>query len=146
MIYTIGHGNRLFSAFIDLLTNYKIAYLIDVRSVPYSNWQPDFNRETLQNTMVDTIKYIYMGNNLGGRPIEKECYDFTGKVDYIKQRKTESFRQGISRLQKSIGLDLDVCLLCSELNPAKCHRSKCIGVDLLELKIDILHNSYFLLF
>ena len=82
-IYTIGHGNRKSEDFLTLLKHYEIQYLIDVRSQPYSKFNPQYNQNELKFFLErNNIKYIFMGDSIGGRPDDKSCYDFEGKVDY----------------------------------------------------------------
>ena len=139
MIYTIGHGKRTFEGLKLALVKYNVKTLVDVRSVPYSRYQSDFNKEKLEENFGLVNEYIPMGNKLGGRPTEEECYDLTGKIDYGKLRQNLQFRKGIDILKRFEEMDISVCLMCSESDPLKCHRSKCIGVDLLELGIDVSH-------
>lgn len=139
MIYSIGHGRRFLKDLLNILARYEIQYLIDVRSVPYSKYQPDFNRNHIENNLDHGIIYVFMGDLVGGRPLDKSCYDFTGKIDYLKQRSTEGFRTGIDRLKVAFEKNLNVCVMCSEVDPLRCHRSKSIAVDLLEQNIDVQH-------
>lgn len=68
-IYTIGYGNRSIEEFIDLLQKYHIQYLADIRSRPYSKFNPDFSQAALEKRLkLHTITYIFMGDTLGGRP------------------------------------------------------------------------------
>ena len=67
-IYSIGHGNKTVEELIRQLKLFDIHYLIDVRSVPYSKYNPQFNKEQLKaviNNSSDII-YGYMGDVIGG--------------------------------------------------------------------------------
>ena len=80
-VYTIGHSNHSEQHFLDLLTKHGIQVLADVRSQPFSKYTPHFNREYLQGTLRDCrMKYLFMGDQLGGRPEGDEFYD--AKVTY----------------------------------------------------------------
>lgn len=139
-IYTIGHGNRKSEEFIELLKSFEIRYLIDVRSQPYSKFNPQFNQNDLKIFLEkDGIKYVFMGDSLGGRPSDLSCYDSDRKVDYKKVKSKKFFIDGIQRLKTAYNKDVNVVLMCSESKPIECHRSKLIGRTLLDDKIILLH-------
>ena len=50
-IYTIGYGNRALEDFLTILEAHQIRYLIDVRSVPYSRFKPEFSKTSLENAV-----------------------------------------------------------------------------------------------
>ncbi len=135
-IYTIGYGNRSIADFINILKRYEIKYLIDIRSRPYSRFNPDFTREALEKRLPKS--YIFMGDTLGGRPDDSTCY-VDGKVDYAKVREKALFKEGIKRIQTAWEKQLHVALMCSESKPQECHRSKLIGVTLIQQNIDVAH-------
>jgi len=138
-IFTIGYGNRKFDDFVELLKKYQISYLIDIRSFPYSKYNPDFTKNALSIHLTKhNIHYVYMGDALGGRPNLPSCYT-DGKVDYQKLREQEFYKAGIKRLQKAWNQKLRVALLCSEAKPEECHRSKLVGESLIENGIDVVH-------
>lgn len=138
-IYTIGYGNRKIEEFLELLKKYKIRYLIDIRSSPYSKYNPDFSKNRLESHLSEyNVHYVYMGDTLGGRPNVPSCYT-NGKVDYQKVRQKGFYIQGITRLRKAWEKKINVIILCSEAKPQECHRSKLIGETLIEYGIDIAH-------
>ena len=127
-IYTIGHGNRKIEDFLFLLKEFGIEYLIDVRSLPYSKFYPQYNQSELNSFLEkNNIRYVFMGDSIGGRPKDKTCYDFEGKVDYEKLKTKDFFVQGIDRLKNAHHKNVNIALMCSESNPCECHRSKLIG-------------------
>jgi uncharacterized protein (DUF488 family) len=76
-LYTIGHGNHPIHKFIALLNDNSIQLLVDVRSMPYSRYNPQYNRENLEHTLATAnprIDYFYAGTSLGGRPQDPGCY------------------------------------------------------------------------
>ena len=74
-IYTIGYGNRSIAELIEVLHQHAIAYLIDVRSAPYSRYKPEFSKALLANELEQhSIRYVFMGDALGGRPDDETCY------------------------------------------------------------------------
>jgi len=139
-LYTIGHGNRKPEDFLALLKEYGIQYLIDVRSQPYSKFNPQFNQNDLKFFLErNNIKYVFMGETIGGRPKDRTCYDDENKVDYEVVKTKEFFLQGISRLKTAYEKDINVVLMCSESKPCECHRSKLIGKVLNNDNIILKH-------
>lgn len=127
-LYTIGHGNRKSEDFLALLKEFGIEYLIDVRSQPYSKFNPQYNQNDLKFLLErNGITYVFMGDNIGGRPKDTSCYDIEGKVDYKVVQTKDFFIDGIERLKTAYNKDVSVVIMCSESNPCECHRSKLIG-------------------
>ena len=138
-IYTIGYGSRSIEVLIEVLHAYKIAYLIDVRSAPYSRYKPEFSKAPLANEMEQhSIRYVFMGDMLGGRPDDETCY-VNGKVDYEKVKATASYQRGIQRLHTAFSQQQSVALMCSEGKPEECHRCKLIGTTLTQENIPVIH-------
>lgn len=120
-LYTIGHSNHPVETFLDLLHRHEITALADVRSSPYSRYNPQYNRENLKPVLARCgISYVYLGRELGPRSDDPACYD-NGRVSYEKLAQTDLFRSGLDRLRK--GLETHrVALLCAEKDPIVCHR------------------------
>lgn len=138
-VFSIGHGKHSLGALFDQLRCESISYLVDVRSAPYSRHQPEFSREPLAQSLRENhIKYVFMGDLLGGRPKDDSCYT-DGRVDYSKIREKKFFSEGIDRLVSAHNQGLNICLLCSEAHPKQCHRAKLIGEALSDLGIDVTH-------
>lgn len=139
-LYSIGHSNKTIEELVGELRLYGIQYLIDVRSMPYSKFHPQFNREPLRLAINQTgdIKYGYMGDVIGGLPQDDRCYT-NGKVDYGKIRKMPFFIEGLERLVKANEQGFKTCVMCSEGDPSMCHRTKLIGEALREKGIIIHH-------
>jgi len=126
-IYTIGYGNRSIEAFIRLLRQYEIQFLIDVRSRPYSRFNAKFSKDALERQLKEaSIRYVFMGDTLGGRPNDSTCYQ-DGNVAYAKVREKPFFQSGIERIHTAWEKQLE------------CHRSKLIGITLTEQGIDVRH-------
>src|ERR1700730_12916411 len=99
MIYTIGHSKHPIERFVALLQQHGIDALADVRSTPYSRFNPQFNREKLQASLAAAgIRYVFLGEELGARSKDASCYDEEGRVSYAKLAQTAPFRAGIERL------------------------------------------------
>ena len=138
-IYTIGYGSRSIAELIEVLHQHEIAYLIDVRSAPYSRYKPEFSKAQLANELErHNIRYVFMGDALGGRPDDETCY-VNGKVDYEKVKATEFYQRGIERLHTAFLQQQSVVLMCSEGKPEECHRCKLIGATLTTENIPVIH-------
>lgn len=139
-IYTIGHGTRKAEDFLLLLKTYGILYLADVRSRPYSRFNPQYNREQLDGFLsLHDIKYVFMGDELGGRPGDPDCYDENGKINYDILAVKSFFESGIERLKTAYAKRIPLAIMCSEGRPAACHRSKLIGKTLLRHQVPVMH-------
>jgi uncharacterized protein (DUF488 family) len=137
-LYTIGHSNIPISDFISILNHFSIEVLVDVRSVPFSEYAHWFNREILSKTLSkEAIIYHYMGDILGGRPKDSSCYR-QGKPDYGLIREKDFYKNGIERLIKGIRR-YRIAVMCSEEDPKNCHRRNLIGLDLYKSGIRIIH-------
>jgi uncharacterized protein (DUF488 family) len=143
-LYSIGHGSRKQEELLELLKKYKIDHLADVRSRPYSRFHPQYNKEHLKDFLQQHgITYIFMGDELGGRPNDPSCYDEEGKVDYKSLSEKEFFKKGIERLKVAHAKNIALAIMCSERDPKMCHRSKLIGKVLNEKDIPIKHIDEF---
>lgn len=139
-IYTIGHGNRKKEDFLEALRSFSIQYLIDVRSQPYSKFNPQFNQNDLKYFLEQNgITYVFMGESIGGRPSDPSCYDSDGKVDYEKVKTKDFFKKGIERLKIAYIKGIPIVIMCSESKPSECHRSKLIGRVLSAEQIFLKH-------
>jgi uncharacterized protein (DUF488 family) len=139
-LYTIGHGNRKPEDFLALLKDFGIEYLIDVRSQPFSKFNPQFNQNHLKFFLErNGLKYVFMGDTIGGRPANPTCYDDDGKVDYEMVKEKDFFLTGIDRLKKAYDKNIQVVMMCSESKPCECHRSKLIGKVLISENIVLQH-------
>jgi uncharacterized protein (DUF488 family) len=139
-LYTIGYGARELADFLALLARYGIEYLIDVRSSPYSGYKPEYSREPLENQLRRAgIRYVFMGDVIGGLPGDEEAEREDGKVDYEEIARSPRFREGLERLRTAWEKRLRVTLMCSEQKPHECHRTRLIGVALSEMGIDLTH-------
>lgn len=138
-IYTIGYGERTLAELIAVLQRYQIDYVVDVRTAPYSRYKPEFSKAELTTALRQQgLTYVFMGEQLGGRPADPACYT-DGKVDYAKVQATAPYQQGIERVRKAFTQQQRIVLLCSEGKPEQCHRSKLIGATLTKLGIPLIH-------
>ena len=122
-LYTIGHSIHPLPQFLDLLKKYQISAICDVRSAPYSRWQPHFNREPLQQELKrHNIAYVFLGNELGARSSDSSCYDAEGRVQYGRLAQTDAFRRGMGRVLDGMK-NYRMALMCVEKDPLTCHRT-----------------------
>jgi uncharacterized protein (DUF488 family) len=138
-IWTVGHSRHEMSALVDLLRQHRIEVVADVRSHPSSRHNPQFNRNALRSGLLAAqIEYVFLGQELGGRPSEPEFYDATGHVLYGEVAKSERFAAGLERLLTGAAT-YRVAILCSEENPENCHRRLLVGRVLADRGITVLH-------
>ena len=138
-VFTIGHSNYSAEKFVGLLKGHSIEVVADVRSQPYSRHTPHFNARDLEAILAGNgIGRMFLGFELGGRPKAEEFYDADGRVDYARVERSQSFLDGIQRLEISIR-QYRIALLCSEENPAGCHRRLLVGRVLGERGIAVWH-------
>jgi uncharacterized protein (DUF488 family) len=124
---TIGHSNHPIEILLGLLKGHSVEIVVDTRSQPYSKYSPQFDQPALKAALaVQDIRYLHMGKELGGRPNGAEFYDTKGHVLYNRVADSSPFQEGIVRLERGLG-QFRVALLCSEENPAGCHRRLLIG-------------------
>ena len=130
-LYSIGHGQKTQEEFLAELKSLDIHFLVDVRTSPYSKWVPQFNQGIIESWLQqERIRYIYMGDYIGGRPQNDICYDEEGCFDYHRMAEESSFKTGLHRLIDANSKNCRVSIMCSESNPLECHRSKLIGREL----------------
>lgn len=138
-IFTIGHSNHDFAAFVGLLKAQAISMLVDARTYPHSKYANQFDRERLAPALTGYhITYLYLGNQLGGRPAGVEYYDSGGHVLYDHVAASGFFAGGIRQLETLVQ-DQRVAVMCSEEDPAACHRHLLIGRVLFNRGIVVYH-------
>lgn len=121
-LYTIGHSTHTVEQFIQLLKKHSVTAVCDVRSRPYSQYNPQFNREVLTRALEENnISYVFLGKELGARSENPDCY-INGKVQYKYLANETIFRQGIDRLIQGMR-QYTVALMCAEKDPLTCHRT-----------------------
>jgi uncharacterized protein (DUF488 family) len=138
-LFTIGHSNHSFEAFVQLLRTHRIQLLVDTRSSPYSRYVAHFNREEIARAFSDSdVEYVFLGRELGGRPEDDEFYDDVGHVLYDRLAASFFFQRGIAQLEEWMQQSR-VAILCSEEDPATCHRYLLISRVLRERGVSIRH-------
>ena len=141
-LWTLGHSTRPIDEFIGLLRAHQISLLVDVRTIPRSRYNPQFNRETLAQSLHDAgLQYRHLPE-LGGlrKPMNNSLNDgwrnasFRGYADYMQ---TEEFHRGIEALI-ALGSQDKTTVMCAEAVPWRCHRSL-IADALVSRDWDIRH-------
>lgn len=124
---TVGHSNRPLQEFLELLKAHGVELLVDVRTVPRSRHNPQFNRETLpQSLNAEGIRYEHLPGLGGLRHARKDSpntgwknLSFRSYADYMQ---TAEFTRNLEALLKLAGDDRTV-VMCAEAVPWRCHRS-----------------------
>ena len=139
VIFSIGHSNQSIEKFLWLLDSHKINVLVDVRSHPYSKYAPHFQKNSLSRELeTSSFKYLFLGQELGGKPEEKNFYDAAGHVLYRELARSSLFLEGIQRLEHGVA-SYRVAIMCAEENPSRCHRRLLITPVLQERGIRVIH-------
>ncbi len=98
LVFTVGHSNHPLDRFIALLREHGVSAVADVRSVPFSRAQPQFNRSELSPSLkANEIGYVFLGRELGARSDDPSCYE-DGRVLYRRLARTELFKCGLRRV------------------------------------------------
>jgi uncharacterized protein (DUF488 family) len=121
-LFTIGHSTQTWEQFLALLVQHRIEAIGDVRSSPYSARFPQFNRDILDRALrAANIRYVFLGDELGARRAERECY-IDGVARYDRIARTAAFRSGLERVQTGVAR-FRLALMCAEKDPLECHRT-----------------------
>jgi uncharacterized protein (DUF488 family) len=138
--FTIGYGNSPIDRFITLLDTVDISLIIDVRSSPYSRFNPHFNRENLEKSLIkNNVDYRFMGDKIGGRYSNPSLLFPDDTVNYRKVQETEKFQDGINEVVSIISSGKKIALMCAEKEPERCHRFALISPVLQAKGISVIH-------
>jgi uncharacterized protein (DUF488 family) len=127
VVYTIGHSTRSLEEMVGMLRAHGVKRVVDVRTIPRSRHNPQFNRESLSKSLHNRrLNYRHM-KALGGlrRPRRDSINtgwrnaSFRGFADYMQ---TEAFAKALTRLVK-LAQQKPTAILCAEAVPWRCHRS-----------------------
>jgi uncharacterized protein (DUF488 family) len=126
-VYTIGHSTRPLEEFVSMLTAHAIDKLIDIRTVPRSAMNPQFNRESLPEDLAKAgIQYEHLAGLGGLRKTRPDSVNtgwknasFRGYADYMQ---TPAFANALEQLIRE-ARDERVCIMCAEAVPWRCHRN-----------------------
>ena len=126
-VLTIGHSTRMIEEFIQLLQAHGVTRIADIRTVPRSRRNPQFNQESLPESLKKVgIGYSHFPKLGGLRHAKAESINlgwrnasFRGFADYMQ---TLPFEEGLSALI-SLAKEDRIALMCAEAVPWRCHRS-----------------------
>lgn len=137
-IFTIGHSNHALENFLQLLENSKIRVVVDVRSSPFSRHVSHFNRDQIEKALTKKeIKYIYLGQELGGRSSDPADY-VGGQIEYKSLASRQTYKTAIQKLVTEMNKAFTT-LMCSEKDPLECHRTLLIAQTLSQQNIQVSH-------
>ena len=124
-IFTVGHSVRAISEFLQKLKEHDIEILVDVRTYPRSRFQPHYNQKALADSLSSVgVFYMYRGKNLGGK---EENVDYEETIDEL--------------VDIVVGGE-KVCVMCSEGDYRKCHRSSMLEPSFRERGFEVEHICY----
>ena len=138
-LFTVGHSILDFEHFARLLKDFGVELVTDVRSVPQSARMPHFSQPAFEKLLgAEHISYLFLGEELGGRPDDVDAYRPDGLVDYQARRKSYAFQRGLERLLKEWE-SRSVAMMCAEEDPLECHRFLMVCPELVKLGVPLLH-------
>lgn len=139
-LYTIGHSKHPIEKFTALLKLHGIEVVADVRTHPMSRFNPQFNRKKLEAELQEQqIKYVFLGNGLGGRPPGEQFYDDKGYTLYNMIAQSSAFKTDLEELTE-LTRTARVAVMCSEEDPNSCHRKLLIGKALFSSDVEVTIN------
>jgi uncharacterized protein (DUF488 family) len=138
-LFTVGHSNLDLQVFFEILQPFGVELLVDVRSRPQSLRFPHFGQPEFEMSVRDAgIRYLSLGEELGGRPGDPKAYRADGLVDYRKWRKSYAVQAGIEQVQRNLEKNT-LALMCAEEDPLQCHRFLMICPELFAMGIEPRH-------
>lgn len=149
LIYTVGHSNQSAEEFLQLIKPLGIDCIIDVRSMPYSKYTPQFNEDVLKNFLKQNgVLYAPFGMHFGARRTDclkeiekrKKGVDQTLlQVNFELGTKTKDFLEGVERLKVALSQGRSIALMCSEADPLGCHRFSFISRFFYDEGYNVMH-------
>ena len=139
ILFTIGHSNSDPNVFLEGLRKFDVRLLADVRSRPRSFRFPHFSQPEFEQWLREAgVGYLFLGEELGGRPDDPKAYRPDGLVDYRERRRSFGFRSGIERVLGELERQ-NLALLCAEEDPIECHRFLMICPELVARGVQPQH-------
>ncbi|CAM3951029.1 DUF488 domain-containing protein [Flavobacterium antarcticum] len=126
-IYTVGHSTHPIEVFLAMLHSFKIKKLVDVRRLPGSRKFPQYDQDTLRDTLAELgIEYIYIADLGGRRKANKDSKNTTWRNTsfqaYADYMETDEFKNAAASLEE-IAVESQTVYMCSEAVWWRCHRS-----------------------
>lgn len=139
-IYTLGHSNYPFDKFIEILKKYNINCVVDIRAIPYSKYNTQYNKEFFQiNLKKLGYTYIYMADEFGVKRKTRESYNEEGYANFEKVILEDDFKRGIKRLKIGCNKGYKIVLLGAMQEPIRCPRAILIGKELVKEGFNVKH-------
>lgn len=139
-IYTIGHSNYTTEKLIAMLRYHNIDCVVDIRGIPYSKYNIQFNKEVIKSTLTQAgFVYIYMAKEFAANRENKISYNSIGYADFEKVINENDFINGIRRLKSGCEKGYKIVLLGAMQDPKRCHRSILVGRALRDNGFDVRH-------
>lgn len=139
-IYTLGHSNYPFDKLIEILNKYNINCLVDIRAIPYSKYNTQYNKEFFQSNLKKLgYTYIYMADEFGAKRKTRESYNNEGYADFEKVIFEDDFKRGIQRLKIGCEKGYKIVLLAAMQEPIRCPRAILVGRQLVKEGFDVKH-------
>lgn len=138
--YTIGYAHHTQESFLALLQQYKIQYVIDVRTMAYSRFHPQFNKEPLKYFLNSHgILYRQMKEAFGIIRPDSDLLNKEGYLDFTKVAELPEFKEGIEQMIRGIEKGYHIAFMCAEKAPSDCHRSTLVARALKERGYEVQH-------
>lgn len=123
-ILTVGHSTKPIAAFLELMKGARVEVVVDVRSRPYSRFNPQYNKQALMAELQQAgIEYEWLGKNLGGLDGNVNFAEAIDDVAYMARHKT-------------------VVIMCSEGPHIKCHRNYMLTPEFQAKGVEVLHLQW----
>lgn len=136
-LYTVGHSNGTAEELLNLLRLAGINCLVDVRSVPASSYNPQFNKEALSRFLKENgLYYLHFGEEFGAR---RNDAIIDGQVNFEKAVTTDAFLRGVTRIENGLNKGFNISFMCSEANPLACHRFSMVSRFFYDKGYDVFH-------
>lgn len=127
VLWTVGHSTKPIGEFINLLDAHGIQLLVDVRTIPRSRHNPQFNTDAVAKSVTEAgLAYLHMPGLGGLRKAKSDSINlawrnasFRGYADYMQ---TEEFQEALKNLIAA-GKKKRTAIMCAEAVPWRCHRS-----------------------
>ena len=144
LLFSVGHSNQSIEEFFQLLESQRIDCILDVRSMPYSKYTPQFNEEPLKVWLNQHgILYVPFGKHFGARRFDClqkiSSKESKSQVNFELGVTTPDFLSGVERLNKALDQNRRVSLMCSEADPLGCHRFSFISRFFYDLGWNVQH-------
>ena len=140
IIYTIGYTGFSVDEFINVLKDREINVVIDVRSTPYSERYPDYNKENLERVLKSNqIYYRNYIKEFGARQDNRNFYSSEGYLDFEVFSKSEQFLSGVEKIENSVAKGYKIVFLCAEKKPIQCHRTILVARAFHKLGYKVIH-------